>query len=196
MPDPKKRRQKRLHKKKHVTRGFTLIELLVVIGIISLLAVMIVLAINPGEIQKKSRDAKRLSDIATMRKAIDFTITDGGGPPQGSSAVHFTADSSGTKTTSTANNYIGLNVVKYLSILPDDPEHISGNSTLVTLSDGITKITRDNMRYFFASDGNFYEINAYLESSDNNETALNDGGDSALRYEMGTQAGLNLIVGP
>jgi hypothetical protein len=52
------------------------------------------------------------------------------------------------------------------------------------------------MRYFFGSDGSYYEINSYLESTDNNSKATSDGGDSSIRYEVGTVPGMNIIVGP
>lgn len=178
--------------------GFTLIELLVVIAIIAVLGVLTVLAINPAELQRKSRDTRRLLDLATLRRAIDLTLAEGGGPLQGSSIVGFFADSSGTRESSTSANFVGLNVAKYLAVLPDDPQHLAGSQELVTIADGVTQISRDNMRYFFASDGTRYELNAYLEAAENNSKALNtsDGGDSNIRYEIGSKAGLDLLAGP
>ena len=45
-----------------------------VIAILGILATLVVLAINPADAQRKSRDATRLSDLATVRKAIDLSI--------------------------------------------------------------------------------------------------------------------------
>jgi prepilin-type N-terminal cleavage/methylation domain-containing protein len=59
------------------SRGFTLVELLVVIGIIAILAVVVVLIINPARLFRAARDAQRISDFATLRRAIDFTIITG-----------------------------------------------------------------------------------------------------------------------
>lgn len=177
--------------------GFTLIELLVVIGIIGILAVLVLLAINPAEMQRKGRDATRLSDLATIRKAIDLTIANNANTQlQGSILIPFFADSSGTRATDTNANYVGLDVSKFLSVLPADPLYSMGSTEQVTIADGTTRITKDNMRYFFGSDGSAYELNALLESTSNYSKVIGDGGDSNLRYETGSSPGFTIMVGP
>lgn len=176
--------------KKVLNKGFTLIELLVVIAILGILATLVVLAINPAEIQKKGRDATRLSDLATIRKAIDLSIADGKTLP-GTVAAPFTGTSTGTRNASDPTNYIGMDVSKYLSVLPVDPRQSATDATL--LSDGTTSIAAGGMVYSFKSNGKTYELNAYLESTDNAPVAANDGGTSATVYEIGTNPGLSLI---
>ncbi len=56
--------------------AFTLIELLVVIAIIAILAVVVVLTLNPAELLRQSRDANRVSDIATLTSALNLYVTD------------------------------------------------------------------------------------------------------------------------
>ena len=51
-------------------RAFTLIELLVVIAIIAILSVVVVLALNPSEMLRQSRDSNRLADMDTLVHAI------------------------------------------------------------------------------------------------------------------------------
>lgn len=51
------------------SRGFTFIELLIVIAIIGLLAALSVMVLNGA--RKKSRDAKRVSDIQVVRAALE-----------------------------------------------------------------------------------------------------------------------------
>ncbi|HEX8994145.1 MAG TPA: type II secretion system protein [Candidatus Paceibacterota bacterium] len=56
-------------------RGFTLLELLIVIAIIAVLSVALILVINPAETLKKSRDAQRISDLATLKTALGLVLT-------------------------------------------------------------------------------------------------------------------------
>lgn len=175
---------------KRIARGFTLIELLVVIAILGILATLVVLAINPAEAQRKGRDATRLSDMATVRKAIDLSIADGKTLP-GTVAAPFTGTSTGTRDASSTSNYLGMDVSKYLSVLPIDPRQTA--TTATTISDGTTQIAAGSMVYSFKSDGKTYELNAYLESTDNAAVAANDGGTSNTVYEIGTNPGLVLI---
>jgi type II secretion system protein G len=51
-------------------KGFTLIELLVVVAIIGLLATVSVMAF--ANVQKKTRDTKRLADMKTIRNALEL----------------------------------------------------------------------------------------------------------------------------
>ena len=55
--------------------GFTLLELLIVIAIIAVLSVALVIVLNPAEALRKSRDAQRISDLTTLKKAIGLYLT-------------------------------------------------------------------------------------------------------------------------
>lgn len=177
---------------KRKTEGFTLIELLVVIGVIGILAAIIILAINPAEIQRKGRDATRLSDMTTARKAIDLAITDGK-VLSGTLATSYTSNSgaAGATVASSVTNLVGMDVSKYVSVLPIDPRQTA--TTATTISDGTTSIAAGAMVYSFGSNGQYYELNTYLESIDNNDKALNDGGNAATKFEVGTKPGLDLL---
>lgn len=79
--------------------AFTLIELLVVIAIIAILAVVVVLTLNPSQLLAQSRDANRVSDMATLNTAIGLYQTDTGGIGSvGTSSIVYTslADTSST----------------------------------------------------------------------------------------------------
>jgi len=52
--------------------GFTLIELLIVIGIVAVLSAVAVLTLNPTELLEQARDSRRLTDLATINKALSI----------------------------------------------------------------------------------------------------------------------------
>ena len=54
--------------------GFTLIELIVVVAILGIIASIVILAIDPVQMLKKSRDAKRLSDMTNIVKALNLYL--------------------------------------------------------------------------------------------------------------------------
>ena len=64
------------------SKSFTLIELLIVIAIIGVLAVTVVMALNPGEAQKKARDAKRKLDLGVIKNAMEqyYSLCNGSYP--------------------------------------------------------------------------------------------------------------------
>ena len=67
-------------KKSSRNQGFTLLELLIVIAIIAILSVVLVLVLDPAETLKKSRDAQRMSDLATIKVALGLYTTSTSSP--------------------------------------------------------------------------------------------------------------------
>jgi prepilin-type N-terminal cleavage/methylation domain-containing protein len=63
----------------HNRKAFTLIELLIVIGIIAVLAIVVVLTLNPMALLQQSRDSERLSDMNTITNALNIYNEDQGG---------------------------------------------------------------------------------------------------------------------
>jgi prepilin-type N-terminal cleavage/methylation domain-containing protein len=61
-------------KNKYDQKGFTLIELLVVIAIITLLSSVVMVSLNGA--RAKARDARRISDIQELNKAVQLFIAD------------------------------------------------------------------------------------------------------------------------
>lgn len=173
-------------------QGFTLIELLVVVAIISILALIALLAINPVEMSRRSRDSRRLSDLGTMRRAIDLSLADGKTlPDTGGSDVSLTS------TDATDLGGTGLDVSKYLSVVSQDPQYKAGDATIVqttngTCPSGIANTQKQNMVYTFNSDGSGYVLAGRLESTDNCGIPSGDGGNDADKYELGNDPGLDL----
>lgn len=61
-------------------KGFTLIELLIAVGILAVLAVATIIVINPAEFFRQSRDTQRISDLRSIRGAIDLYLVRGALP--------------------------------------------------------------------------------------------------------------------
>ncbi len=66
-------------------QGFTRIELLVVVGIIGLLSVLATVALNSA--RERSRDAKRLADVARTQVALEFYFNDHNSYPVATTAL-------------------------------------------------------------------------------------------------------------
>ncbi len=63
------------------SKGFTLIELIVVIGILSVLAVASLVALNPVAQFQKANDARRKADLSQIQKALETYYQDNGKYP-------------------------------------------------------------------------------------------------------------------
>lgn len=174
--------------------GFTLIELLVVIAIVGILAAVVLLALNPSEMLRRSRDATRMNDLATINRSISYLLSDGTDFNQSN-----TICTEGNQCNSSLSNrepdglgWLPANISSYVATLPTDPLQDQDN---VSVSGGVDATTRtivDDMAYQFTYVGNRYEIRSYLESSNNWEAIINDGGDddgtsgSPSMFELGT----------
>lgn len=53
-------------------KSFTLVELMIVIAILAILSAIVIFALNPTELFKKSRDSRRLADMQIISSAISF----------------------------------------------------------------------------------------------------------------------------
>lgn len=69
-------------------RAYTLVELLLIIALIGVLAVGVLVLINPSNALKKANDARRKSDLSQMQRLMELYYHDNGQYPAGS-AVSF-----------------------------------------------------------------------------------------------------------
>jgi type IV pilus assembly protein PilA len=195
--------------KKIANKGFTLIELLVVVAIIAILALVVLLALNPVEMARRSRDSRALSDLGTLRRAIDLTLADGtdslkGAPGAGifTKTTDAAAGSTVFDSADKANNLVGMNIGKYLSTIPQDPTYgtdavtkiqtVAGTNCDAANPDVNMTYTKKQMVYTFTSNGSEYVLSAHLESATNCKAVSNDGKLDDL-YELGTAPGLTVL---
>jgi prepilin-type N-terminal cleavage/methylation domain-containing protein len=180
-------------------KGFTLVELLVVLALISILAVILLVAIRPFEIFKKARDAQRIADL----NRIDQIIT-----------VIYTQDFSFSELNYASPNVVYISLkdssatcTSWLSQLPSLPSGWSYRCSATPTSmngDGwipirfsdypiialsqlpIDPINQPPYYYSFVVGGS-YELTAALEANKGPDAiGGKDGGDHNFVYEAGT----------
>ncbi len=166
-------------------KGFTLIELLVVIAIIAILAVVVVLTLNPAQLLAQSRDANRLSDLATLNSAINLYTTDQGGASNfslGTSSVTYVSipDPNATSTAGTDCSLMSGNFLAGGSFhcaasstyrnasttgwLPINFNSISAGSPFGSLPVDPVNSTSSNLYYTYESFGSTFRVTAVPES--------------------------------
>lgn len=123
------------------SKGFTLIELLVVIAIIGLLASTVFTSL--GSARAKARDARRMSDMNEIAKALDLYYAQNGSYPVVATWSSYGNSVNGGACgvgggTSGAGGYIPNLAPTYLAQLPVDPSgNTAGCSGYLYYSNGV-----------------------------------------------------------
>jgi prepilin-type N-terminal cleavage/methylation domain-containing protein len=162
-------------------KAFTLIELLVVIAVIAILSVVVILTLNPAELLRQSRDANRLSDLATLTSAINLYNTDQGGSLNfsiGTSGITYLSIVDPTATSTAGTNCSGLGLsgsyhcpasstyrnVNGTGWIPVNFTQMSSGAPLSSLPIDTTNSTSSNFYYCYVTNGTSFEIVANPES--------------------------------
>jgi prepilin-type N-terminal cleavage/methylation domain-containing protein len=173
--------KKRIANKKQ--GGFTLIELLVVIGIITILTVTVIIAINPGQLLAQARDSNRLSDLQSMKTAIDLFYEDTGGTKSlGSAGITYLSvpDPAATTTAGSDCSSLGFPAGYFhcaasstyrrsdgTGWIPLNFDSLSTGSPLSQLPKDSINTTSSEAYYAYATDGTNYKVSAVPEATKN-----------------------------
>lgn len=116
--------------------GFTLIEILVVMGMIAVLAVIVLIAINPARQFAQSRNTQRTSNVNAILNAIGQRVADNKGVFAGSGCTDIpssavseaTAVRMGEKTGQSYYDIADCLVPTYITSMPFDPSTTTPSS--------------------------------------------------------------------
>ncbi|MDD5431287.1 MAG: prepilin-type N-terminal cleavage/methylation domain-containing protein [Candidatus Pacebacteria bacterium] len=192
--------------------SFTLVELLIVMGIVSVLAAVVVIVINPIQIMAESRDSQRLAELNTINSALIYYQS-----------------VNGTGYGTATNVYISLpdldGDTQCIDDYPTLPDLAAGysyfcNSSLANLRNlngtGWIPVNfsskMSNIGSFFSSlpvdpkntaagsffysyiPGGSWALSAEIESTKYLSDASGDNGQDATRFEIGSDINLNLAL--
>jgi len=187
--------------------GFTLLELLIVIGIIAILATITLIVLNPAEVSKQTRDAKRISELKTVDQVLSFSISQNPDIYLGSSSVVYTSlpdnldincGSYSLPSLPVGWNYrcVGQSVLRSVDGTGWLPINFESLSSPPFSALPVDPINDADLGLYYTYVAGSWELNAGMESgkysSGGSRDVVNaDGGDSDFLLEVGSN--LNLV---
>ncbi len=153
-------------------QGFTLVELLVVIAILGVLAVGVLIVVNPPEMLARARDSERKSSLRQIKNALERYVVIYGKYPQ--TPGNGWCGAVGSPYTACGANYLpGLVLAGDLKSLPQDPS--VGKKVACTTANVTT--------FMYRSNGTNYKLvaNCGMESKTGKNSC------TAAQFTAGTQ---------
>jgi len=175
------------NKKIHMSfkKSFTLVELMIVIAILAILTAIVIFTLNPSRLFDNFRDSRRVSDIVTINKAINFMETwNTNGISYGNTSIVYISlpDSS-----STCSNYTlpTLPIGYSYSCKPSNVYRNSDSTGWIPLDFTISSSNRyinllpidptNNNTYFYTYyTGSSYEVTSLLKNPNKNSISDDD----------------------
>ena len=175
------------------------------IAIIAVLATVVILTLNPAELLRKSHDANRLSDLATLQQALTIYAEDQGGFPLASSGVTYLSVPDPTATTTAGTDCSGLGGYftgggsfhcpassTYRNVdgtgwIPVNFKAASFGSPLGTLPVDPVNTTSSGEYYAFETNGSTFKLTATPES----QTYLAQAGKNPSMFQVGNNLALD-----
>jgi len=195
-------------------KGFTLVEVLMAVAVVSILAIVTVVIINPAELFRQGRDANRVTDLGTLNKAVSLYYSDAMNNPNtlfmGTSSVLYVSIPDPTASAPAGNQCTGLSLPTpptgfiyhcaapstYLKTdgtgwLPINLNSYAAGSVISKLPVDPTNTTSTNLYYTYETDGiGGFKIAAFFESAKDAPLMASDGGNDAELYEKGSNLAL------
>lgn len=150
-----------------------LVLILPVIALVAILAAVVVLAINPLELQRRGRDSTRIADLSNLEATIKTAQIQN---PQLNLCAGVTTPCEGN------SNILGKTDIDGSGWVEVDLSEVQTVFTMLPLD----PLNGPFNGYRYCSDGNTWELNARLESKMFKSKMQDDGGDSINLYEIGT----------
>ncbi len=148
-----------------------MIELLVAMGLLMVIISIMLLMINPLQIQARARDTKRIADLLALTGVIEMYRMDYGVLPDEADQTRRSDVFSGSVSQkSNGTGWIPVDLGKYLPNLPVDPFNKTNGGVLY-----VYRYRRDSVRYKVDVPLEYYK-----------DLMENDGGIDVNHYERGT----------
>jgi prepilin-type N-terminal cleavage/methylation domain-containing protein len=195
---------KKLNNLRNKTASFTLVELLIVIAILAVLAAAVVIVLNPAELLAQARDSQRVTDMRTVKDAIDLFVIDNHAVPLGvDERVYISLPDTGSDCPNLTASLPALPVGwQYVCVPSADLRNTDGTGWIpinfgsVIGGTPIPYLPLDPVndaatgRYYTFVTGGSYELTSLMEARKQNAASLNDGGSLTGVYQVGSHIGL------